>query len=61
MSVMLGGENTIPGRIVDRAVNDINTKLNAVDSMPFIEGARNYINTGEHDLRLMTLVSKMNK
>ena len=61
MSVMLGADNSVPGRIVGRAVQDVTSKLNATDSEPFIQGARNYINTGELDIRLMTLANEMKK
>lgn len=61
MSTMLGGDNTIPGRVVGRAVHDVTTKLNATDSEPFIQGARNYMNTGQLDLRLMALQDNMKK
>lgn len=61
MSVMLGADNTVPGRIVGRAVQDVDMKLNATDSEPFVQGARNYINTGELDIRLMTLANEIKK
>ena len=62
MSVMLGAENTIPGRVVGRAVQDVTSKLNATDSEPFIQGARNYMNNpSELDIRILTLQDRMKK
>ena len=57
-STMLGGENTIQGRTVKYVMEDLTRQVNSTDSEPFVAGARNYMNSGELDIRLMTLVSK---
>ena len=61
MSVMLGNEQTIPGRLINNAINNVTTKLNATDSEIYIHAARNYMTTNELDIRLMTLADKMKK
>ena len=61
MSTMLGGQSSIAGRTVEYIRQNLITQRNTTDSKPFIEGAKNYINSGNMDMRLLTLANKRKK
>lgn len=61
MSTMLGGNSSIAGRTVEYIRQNLITQRNTTDSKPFIEGAKNYINSGNMDMRLLTLADKRKK
>lgn len=61
MSTMLGGNSSIAGRTVEHIRQNLITQRSTTDSKPYIEGAKNYINTNQLDLRLLSLADKRKK
>ena len=61
MSVMLGSEQTIPGRLLNNAISSVNAKLNTTESEAYIRACKQYIQTNELNLLLMSLADKVKK